>query len=265
MRRSTLDLLRCARCHAPSLVPDGPTPEPALVYGPARCLGCGARFPVHEGLVDLCADRARPRGVQQAMEVPWIARSWERYLRPAVDAVLTRGRLDLDSEYTVLRNLIATPGGPVVDLGCGSGTLLKRLVRDCPDVPVIGVDVSRPMLEEAMAQAREHALAADFVRAEVPPLPFVDHVIGAVVATSFVHYVPGLDALLHEVARVLKPGGRFVASTYEAASLARPLHEGAGLHPRGELELREAAGRAGLIHFERMKVAPLLIWKVELP
>lgn len=265
MRRSTLDLLRCPKCHAPSLVPDGPTPEPALLFGPARCVGCGSRFPVHEGLIDLVSDRPKPKGVQQAMEVPWIARSWERYVRPAVDAVLAKGRLDLDSEYTVLRNLVGTPDGPVVDVGCGSGTVLRRLVRDFKSVPVIGVDVSKPMIEEAMAQVRENALAADFVRAELPPLPFVDHSIGAIVATSFVHYVANLDLLLEEVARVLKPRGRFVATTYEAGGLAKPMHEGAGLYPRGELELRQGISRAGLIHFERMKVPPFLIWKVELP
>ena len=265
MRRATLELLRCPRCHAPSLVPDGPTPEPALLFGPARCVGCSTRFPVHEGLIDLVQERARPTGVQKAMEIPWVARSWERYVRPAVDAVLTRGRLDLDSEYTVLHNMVGAPDGPVVDLGCGSGTFLRRLVRDFKGVPVIGVDVSRPMLEEAMAQVREHALAADFVRAEVPPLPFVDHSVSAIIASGFVHYVGDLHRLLDEVARVLKPRGRFVASTFESAGLTKPVQHSAGLFPRGELTLRECADRAGLIHFERMKVPPFLIWKVELP
>lgn len=265
MRRSTLDLLRCPRCHAPSLVPDGATPEPALLFGPARCVGCASRFPVHEGLIDLVQERPRPRGVQKALEVPWVARSWERYLRPAVDAVLLRGRLDADSEYTALHAMLGQPDGPVVDLGCGSGPALRRLVKDCRGLPVIGVDVSRPMIEEAMALVREHALAADFVRAEVPPLPFGDHLIGGIVASSLVHYVADLDRLLEEVARVLKPRGRFVATTFEAAGVAKSMHESAGLHPRTELALREAADRAGLIHFERMKVPPFLIWKVELP
>jgi SAM-dependent methyltransferase len=228
-------------------------------------VGCSSRFPVHEGLIDFVSDRPKPRGVQRAMEVPWIARSWERHVRPAVDAFLARGRIDLDSEYTVIRNLVGTPDGPLVDVGCGSGTFLRRLVRDFRTVPVVGVDVSKPMLEEAMAQVRENALAADFVRAEVPPFPFVDHSVGAIVAASFVHYVSNLDLLLEEVARVLKPRGRFVATTYEATGLAKPVHEIAGLHPRGEQELRASSSRSGLVHFERMKVPPFLFWKVELP
>lgn len=265
MRKSTLDLLRCPRCGAGSLVPEQPT-SVALAFGPARCLGCSSRFPVHEGLIDFVQEhRARVSPLQQAMEVPWVARSWNRYLRPTVDAVLTRGRLDLESEYAVVHNFLGTPNGPVVDVGCGSGLFLRRLSRDLEHSDVIGVDLSRPMLEEAMAQAREHGEAADFVRADVPPLPFVDHSIGAIVATGFLHYVHELDVLLREAARVLKPRGRIVATTYEAAGVVRPIHRTAGLFPRSEAALRESAAKAGLIHFERMRLQPFVIWKAELP
>ncbi len=265
MRRATLDLLRCPKCGASSLVPDADVADSAMSFGPARCLGCSSRFPVHDGLIDFVGDRAKLSPLQQAMEQPWIARSWERYVRPTVDTVLTRGRLDHDSEYTVLRNLLAAPPGPIVDLGCGAGLVLRRLSRDFPNHQVIGVDVSRPMLEEAMAQLREHAEAADFVRAQVPPLPFNDASLGAVVAVGLVHLVDELDTLLREVTRVLKPRGRFVATTYEVGALARPLHRGAGLHPRSEATLRDAAARAGLVAFERVKVPPFLLWKAERP
>jgi SAM-dependent methyltransferase len=143
--------------------------------------------------------------------------------------------------------------------------VLRRLARDLPHTQVIGLDVSRPMLEEAVAQLRERALAADFVRALVPPLPFVDRSVGAVLAVGFVHFVPSLAPLLAEVSRVLVPGGRFVATTFEASALTRSLHHGAGLFPRGEDELRAAAQEAGLIHFERVRVSPFLLWKAERP
>ena len=265
MRRETLELLRCPKCGAGSLVPDADVAGTAMAFGPARCLGCSARFPVHDGLIDFVGDRDNVKVLQQAMELPWVARSWERYVRPAVDTVLTRGRLDHDSEYTVLRNLIGTPPGPIVDLGCGAGIVLRRLSRDFPKVSVIGVDVSRPMLEEAMAQVRENAEAADFVRAQVPAIPFNDATLGAVVAVGFIHFIEELDLLLREVARTLKPGGRFVATTYEAGAMLKSMHRGAGLFPRSEEALRNASAVAGLVHFERLKVAPFLLWKVERP
>lgn len=265
MRRSTLDLLRCPACAAGSLVPDGEAPEGRLIFGPVRCLGCRATWAVHEGLIELAPERSLPRGLQQAMELPWVARSWERYVRPAVDAVLTRGQLDRDSEYVAMRSMLGAPPGPVIDLGCGPGLFLKRLVRDLPDVNVVGVDISRPMIEEAMAQFRELQLAADFVRAEAPPLPFLPASLGGVLASGMVHFVSDLDGLLLEVRRALRPSGRFVASTYEASSTARRLHQSAGLHPRTEQELKDAAERAGLIRFERIRSGPVLVWKAEQP
>jgi SAM-dependent methyltransferase len=265
MRRATLDLLRCPTCLAGSLVPEAEVPAPAVVFGPVKCLGCGARFPVSEGLLDFSPPQTVRPAMQQAMELPWVARSWERYLRPAADAVLTRAAMDQESEATALRSLVGAPRGPVIDLGCGTGVQLRRLARDLRDVPLVGVDLSRPMLDEAMAQVREHAMAADFVRARVPPLPFVDHSVGVVLAAGLLHFMPGLDALLSEIARVLKPRGRLVASTYEASLGLKALHHGLGLHPRGEDELRSACERAGLIRFERLKVGPVLVFATELP
>ncbi|MBL8912349.1 MAG: class I SAM-dependent methyltransferase [Archangium sp.] len=265
MRRSTLDLLRCPKCQAGSLVPEADVADTAMSFGPAKCVGCGARYSVHDGMIDFATETKELSIAQQAMEQPWIARTWDRYVRPAVDTLLTRGRLDLESEYTVLRTLVAKPPGPIVDLGCGAGIMLRRLSHDLPGVQLIGVDLSRAMLEEAMAQLREHAEAADFVRAQVPPLPFNDASIGAVIAVGVVHFVGELDVLLREVQRVLKPGGRFVATTYEPNAITKSVHQRAGLHPRDEAALRAAAEKAGLIAFERVKVPPFLLWTVERP
>ncbi len=265
MLRSTLDLLQCPKCGASSLVPDKEGSEPALAFGPARCLGCGSMFPVHDGLIDFVGERPKLAPLQHAMEQPWVARSWERYVRPSLDMLLTHGRLDHEREYTVLRNLIGKPPGPVVDLGCGAGLMLRRLSRDFPGLQTIGVDVSRPMLEEAMAQVRENAQMADFVRAQAPLIPFNDASLGAVVAVGLIHFFEDLDTLIKHAARTLKPTGRFVATTYESSRLMEPIHRRLGLFPRSERELKAAAERAGLVAFERVLVSPFVLWKAERP
>src|SRR3954465_9251590 len=100
MRRATLDILRCPKCLAGSLNPEGDVAE-RLIFGPAKCLGCGARYPVGEGMLDFVVERGAPKGLQRPMETALVARSYERYVRPALELLLTRGQFDRDSEYLV--------------------------------------------------------------------------------------------------------------------------------------------------------------------
>ena len=262
MHRATLDILRCPACLQGSLVPENDVSEPRLIFGPVNCVGCGARFPVGEGMIDFVGERPRPLGLQRSMESALVARSYERYLRPALELFLTRGRFDRDSEYTVYRSLLGRPLGAVIDLGCGTGLFTRRLVRDL-DAQLIGVDVSKPMIEEGIAQAREGAVAIDFVRAEAPSLPFQTASVGAILQAGSMHFIRDLRALLNEVARVLKPGGRYVASHLLVPPLLGPFHAAAGIYPRSERLLRDATQEAGLNRFERVKVPPVVVFKVE--
>lgn len=265
MRRSTLESLRCPKCLAGSLVPEADVAEPALIFGPVRCLGCSSRYPVNEGLIDFGTEKTKNSPLQQALELPWVARSWDRYFRPALDSVLSRSLVDRESEYQAMRTMLGRANGTLVDLGCGSGAFLQRLARDFPDARVVGADMSRPMIEEAIALARENAIGADFVRAQVPPLPFLNHSVSSIVATGVVHYLEEIDTLFAEVARTLKPQGRLVASTYVAPLDVAPIRMGIGLFARTEQQLEEAISRAGLIRFERVHAGPFLVWKCEVP
>lgn len=266
MRRSTLEVLRCPKCLAGSLVPEEVVTEPALIFGPVRCLGCGNRYPVNDGLIDFgLTANAKTSPLQQALELPWVARSWDRYLRPAFDTLLSRRVVDRESEYQAMRAMLGRISGSLVDLGCGSGAFLRRLAGEAHHARLVGVDMSSSMLEEAMALARENAVGADFVRAQVPGLPFLDHSLSAIVATGVVHYLEEIDSLLQEVRRTLKPQGRLIASTYQAPLNVAPIRTGIGLFSRSVASLEDAVKRAGLIRFERVKAGPFWVWKCEVP
>ncbi len=265
MRRETLDILRCTKCLAGSLVPQADVAEPRLVFGPVQCLGCGARFPVGEGMIDLLGDRASPTGMQKHMESDWLARAYERYVRPAVGAVLTRGQFDRNREYLVYRSLLGRPTGPLVDLGCGTGVFSRRLARELPDAQVIAVDVSKPMLEEAIAQTREDAVPIDFVRAELPALPLQSASVSAMLQVGSLHYIGDVKALLREVARALKPRGLYVASTLEDPPMAGLAQKATGMVLRGEAELRSELDAAGLVRVEKLSMGSVLVIKAERP
>jgi SAM-dependent methyltransferase len=91
----------------------------------------------------------------------------------------------------------------ILDLGCGDGQLTQRIAST--GARVVGVDLSPEML----AAARSRGIDAHEGSAEL--LPFADYSFDAVFSNAVLHWVRGQDAMMAEVRRVLKPGGRFVA------------------------------------------------------
>src|SRR4051812_9169147 len=119
MRRAIVNILRCPCCHKGLLQADGDGPE--LVFGPLHCRECHANHPVGEGVADLAAERAPAAGLQRSLEQPWVARSYERYLRPAYQLAMARHRIDRESEFFLYRSLLGKPQGPILDVACGTG------------------------------------------------------------------------------------------------------------------------------------------------
>jgi SAM-dependent methyltransferase len=99
--------------------------------------------------------------------------------------------------------LDAKPTESILDLGCGDGQLTLRIAST--GARVAGVDVSPEML----AAARSRGIDAREGSAEA--LPFADRSFDAVFSNAVLHWVRNQDAMMAEVRRVLKPGGRFVA------------------------------------------------------
>ena len=103
----------------------------------------------------------------------------------------------------VLEWLAPHTGERILDLGCGDGQLTERIVH--AGASVTGIDASPKMV----AAARARGIAAEEGSAE--SLPCADHSFDAVFSNAALHWVRGQDAMMTEVRRVLRPGGRFVA------------------------------------------------------
>ena len=98
-------------------------------------------------------------------------------------------------------------GLAVLDLACGTGAFLSDLAVAFPRARLIGVDLSPAYLAEAHAAAPGAAL----VQAKAEQLPFADASLDAVTCVYLFHELPPKvrAAVAAEIARVLKPGGRF--------------------------------------------------------
>lgn len=103
----------------------------------------------------------------------------------------------------------AAPRGPILDLGCSDGRFARIWTGFVQRPPkVLGCDVDLPAVRQARAEPGvTRAIAGDGSR-----LPLRDASMGAVIANSVLAHVPDLDRLLGEVARVLRPGGQFLAT-----------------------------------------------------
>ena len=105
----------------------------------------------------------------------------------------------------------------VLDAGCGAGYGSALLAQTAERV--VGVDWS----PDALAYARAHygAPNLEFVQADVLALPFRDASFDVVCAFETIEHTDDEQALLREVARVLRPSGAFIVSTPRADRTTR--------------------------------------------
>lgn len=102
-------------------------------------------------------------------------------------------------------------GRSVLEVGCGTGLLLRRLAPLADEA--VGVDLSPGML----ARARERGLTV--VEGDARALPFPDARFDVAVSFKTLPHVPDLAQALAELARVVRPGGFVVAEVYNPTSL----------------------------------------------
>ncbi|MHB1868145.1 MAG: class I SAM-dependent methyltransferase [Nitrososphaerales archaeon] len=99
----------------------------------------------------------------------------------------------------------------ILDLGCGNGYLARRLARD--GARVTAVDSSLPMIKNAKAHDPEDSLKIKYVHTNANQLDTIaDESFYLVFANMSLMDIEDAEGAVREVSRVLRKGGRFVAS-----------------------------------------------------
>jgi len=107
----------------------------------------------------------------------------------------------------------------VLDLACGTGSYSRLFANTLLQGNVIGLDLSRPMLEQALKKAQTLQIKnVKFIQGSALKLPLPDHSVDVVNCCGALHLFPDTQIALNEIYRVLKPAGRFTTAVFRHPS-----------------------------------------------
>lgn len=95
----------------------------------------------------------------------------------------------------------------LLDLGCGTGEMIRLLREKHPHMMLWGLDLSPEMIRMAKEKQIPNV---DFRVGDAEFLPYPDQSFDVVLCMQSFHHYPNPEAVLKEVYRVLRPGGRFL-------------------------------------------------------
>ena len=99
----------------------------------------------------------------------------------------------------------------VLDIGCGTGSLIVRLKRQYPAVKVVGLDPDSKALQRAGKKTRRAGVSVQLDHGFADELPYPEHSFDRVFSSFMFHHLGEAERerTSREVLRVLKPGGSF--------------------------------------------------------
>lgn len=113
----------------------------------------------------------------------------------------------------LFKQVMGTPAGPVLEIGCGTGDLTVLMARSAPKV--VAIDLASQQLKLAKVRAAQDPAIAErieFIRMNAIQLELPDDSFEFAASTSMIEHLHPDDVDIHlkEVCRVLRPGGRYL-------------------------------------------------------
>jgi len=118
-------------------------------------------------------------------------------------------RLASSNASKMAKKLESVSGGKVLDVATGSGDFIDTLMKILKDYDCfVGIDISKKDLESAKKRFRGQPVKLKEMDAE--SLEFDDNSFDTVCMANSLHHLEGIDKVLAEICRVLKPGGNLI-------------------------------------------------------
>jgi ubiquinone/menaquinone biosynthesis C-methylase UbiE len=167
----------------------------------------------------------------------------------------------------LLEQAAVRPGHRVLDIGCGTGSLLVLIKSKHPNVEAVGLDPDPRALERARRKARRAAFSIQLDQGFSDELPYPEGAFDRVFSSFMLHHLEAAEkeTTLREVRRVLRPGARFhlldfaTPDSDSAGPLARRLHSSHRLKDNSDEQILSLMRRAGLSDAKRVAGRSLLI------
>jgi len=135
----------------------------------------------------------------------------------------------------------------ILDIGCGTGRLLRAAAERFPGARLEGVDAAEGMIKQATATLPP-GVQIHFQQATAESLPFPDGTFGLVFSTMTFHHWSDQQKAIGEVRRVLAPGGRWLLADMVAKGpmvlVLRLLRIGRVVSPSGLDKMLRSEGMA---------------------
>jgi ubiquinone/menaquinone biosynthesis C-methylase UbiE len=146
-------------------------------------------------------------GKPQRTYIPAAGHDWSL---PLYDPIVKLLGIDR-ARRALLDQAAIRPGHRVLDIGCGTGSLVLLIKRLHPEVDVVGLDPDPKALARARRKAQRAAVSIRFDEGFSDQLPYPAVSFNHVFSSFMFHHLgpDGKEQMLREVRRILKPGGFF--------------------------------------------------------
>lgn len=133
-------------------------------------------------------------------------------------------------QRTVLQLAAEQFGQPsaIIDVGCGTGKLLRSAEATFPGAKLVGIDAAIEMVKQA--QSSNPTGTIQFHQATAEELPFPDAAFDLVFSTMSFHHWQNQGRGIAEVARVMTPGGRWLLADFIASGFMKRVRSLLRLH-----------------------------------
>lgn len=140
------------------------------------------------------------------------------------DATNISARINLHQKYSVnpqgwfpwiYEQCHIHSGMQILELGCGNGALwTENMTQLPPEVSIVLSDISEGMIRDIRRTIGPDDHRFSYETFNCHQIPFTDQQFDLVVANHVLFYCDDIPKVCREISRVLKPGGRFICSTY---------------------------------------------------